>query len=303
MATAPIFPGQPCLPAPTTTDLVALRFEDVTQDGRLVLEALPHALQPVWRVLAREPSFPAFQKQGIAPILTRLVLEGTGGPFLASGAATAEARYQIAQSGGGAIHLDMWSTLSAVRRGAPDARAPDGSRSTEVAGRVFAEHTFTRPFAPPGHRRVVAFGFDGAPEVRERRVVLPRPEALVTLPDRSQPLEPALQLDVATVTFGIVHTDSNKHVNSLVYLRIFEEAALRRFVALGRGSNVLGRRLEIAYRKPCFAGQRVRLALQAFERDGVLGLIGVLVDESQGQLSTPELVASARTYVRMGFEP
>src|SRR5205823_12900006 len=30
-------------------------------------------------------------------------------------------------------------------------------------------------------------------------------------------------------TFGLVHTDSNHHVNSLVYIRLFEEAALRRF--------------------------------------------------------------------------
>jgi acyl-CoA thioesterase FadM len=283
---------------------VELRFEDVAQDGRIVLEALPHALQPIWKLLAREPSFPAFQQQGITPILTHLVLEGTAGPFSASGPATAEACYQIAQSEGGAIHLDMWSTLSAVPRRSPDPGAPDGAATSPgVAGRIFAQHTFTRPFAPPGQRRVVAFDFDGAPEVRERRVALPGYEALVTLSDRSQPLERALQIDGAIVTFGIVHTDSNRHVNSLAYLRIFEEAALRRFVALGRGSNVLGRRLEIAYRKPCFAGQRARLALQAFEGDGALGVVGVLVDESQGQRSPPELIANARTYVRMGFDP
>lgn len=301
---APILPGRPRLSVPTITDLVALRFEDVTQDGRLVLEALPHALQPIWKLLAREPSSFALQERGIVPILTRLVLEGAVGPFSAAGATTAEAAYQIARSDGGAIHLDMWSTLSAVPRRPSDAEATGGaSTAPEVAGRIFAEHTFTRPFAPPGHRRVVSFDFDGAPEIRERCLVLPGPEALVTLPDRSQPLDPALRLEADAVTFGIVHTDGNRHVNSLAYLRIFEEAALRRFVALGRGSNVLGRRLEIVYRKPCFAGQRARLALQAFERDGALGVIGVLVDESHGPLAPPELVANARTYVRMGFDP
>jgi acyl-CoA thioesterase FadM len=283
---------------------VALRFEDVTQDGRLVLEALPHALQPIWKLLAREPSFPAFQKQGIAPILTRFVLEGSAGPFSATSAATAAASHRITRSDRGPIHLDMWSTLSAALRGGPDVRASEGGAGTlQVAGRVFAEHTFTRPFAPQGHRRVVAFDFDGAPAVRHRRAALPGPETIVTLPEQSRPLEPAMQLDPVGLTFGVVHTDSNRHVNSLAYLRMFEEAALRRFVALGRGAIVLGRRLEIAYRKPCFAGERVRIALQALERDGCLGVIGVLVEESQGQLPPAELVAHGRTHVRMEFDP
>lgn len=293
----------PPAPAWTTTDSVALRFEDVTQDGRLVLEALPQALAPVWRLLARDPSFRVFREHGIAAILTRLVLEGAGGPFWPTVPATAVATYRIVRSDAGAIHLDMWSALSAPLATRNPPIADPAHTGTNVAGRVFAEHTFTRPLAPPGQRRVAAFDFDGAPEVRERRTPLARPDAIVTLPENSRALDPTLEVDPMPVTFGIVHTDSNQHTNSLAYLRIFEEAALRRFVALGRGSKVLGRRLEIAYRKPCFAGQQMRIALQAFEREGSLGIVGVLAEEAHANLPTVELTATAHTYVRMSFDP
>ena len=65
--------------------------------------------------------------------------------------------------------------------------------------------------------------------------------------------------DETLIVFGLVHTDSNQHVNSLVYMRLFEEAVLRRFAALGLPEPVLARRLEIAYRKPCFAGDRMHV--------------------------------------------
>jgi len=99
-----------------------------------------------------------------------------------------------------------------------------------------------------------------------------------------------------------VHTDSNMHINSLVYLRMFEEAALRRFRALGQGSALLGRSLDIAYRKPCFAGQTMRVVQQAFEHEGRLGIAAVLVDDAEAQ--NEEALARARphAYVRILFE-
>ncbi len=99
-----------------------------------------------------------------------------------------------------------------------------------------------------------------------------------------------------------MHTDSNMHVNSLVYLRVFEEAALRRFSALGKGAVVLGRTLDIAYRKPCFAGQTMRVVQQAFEHEGRLGIAAVLVED--GEAASPERLARAKphAYVRITFE-
>jgi hypothetical protein len=256
---------------------MALRFEDVTQDGRLVLEALPTALDPtIWRgVLANDPGAKACLERGIVPILTRFVLEGTAGPFKPYGAVEAEAAYRIARVSTGFV-VDMWGQIWA-RSGR--AHGPAASPAAlAVAGRVYAEHVLTRPFAPAGERRVTSLDFAGAPQVRASRPALPPIDSIACVPESARPLEPALRLDPLEIAFGLAHTDGNMHVNSLAYLRVFEEAALRRFVELGRGALVLSRRLEIAYRKPCFAGMRARVALQAFEQGSQLGVAGVLVD-------------------------
>ena len=95
------------------------------------------------------------------------------------------------------------------------------------------------------------------------------------------------------------------HVNSLAYLRVFEEAALRRFVELGRGSLVLGRRIDIAYRKPCFAGQTMRVVQQAFELEGKLGMCAALIDSADmpgGADGAASLEARPHIFARMLFE-
>lgn len=282
---------------PGATALVTLRFEDVSQDGRLVLEALPHSLQPIWAVFADNSSVRACHERGIIPILTRFVLEGEPGPFSAQVAVLSEANYRIARSDDGRVVLDMWAALSAPIGRTYDPQLAGAARWP--AGRVFAEHVFTRPFAPPGDRRVEALDFDGAPDIGDQRATLSPPHRILTLPATARALDSELSLDPVPVTFGLVHTDSNLHVNSLAYIRIFEEAALRRFYERGKGSNVLGRRLDIAYRKPCFAGQRMRVAMQAFENDGALGIVAAIVDEASAAG-----VDHGRThaYARMEFE-
>ncbi len=289
-AGAPAPPAEPSLKA-----RVSLRFEDVTQDGRIVLEALPNALDPtIWRgALTRDAGARACIAQGIVPILSRFVLEGTPGPFPAYAAVDAQATYQLARLDAGGFTLDMWAELSAQigRRH----EIPDDGSPRATAGRVFAEHVLTRPFAPPGERRVTDLAFDGAPEVRASRAALGAVEALARLPDGATPLEDEARFDALPVAFGLVHTDSNQHVNSLAYLRLFEEAALRRLADLGRGARLLARRVEIAYRKPCFAGQRARVALRAFEEGGRLGVAGALLGDGDD-------AARPYTAVRMHFE-
>jgi acyl-CoA thioesterase FadM len=92
------------------------------------------------------------------------------------------------------------------------------------------------------------------------------------------------------------------HVNSLVYLRVFEEAALRRFAALGRGASLLGRTMEIAYRRPCFAGQTMRVVQRAFEDEGRLGMAGVLVADADAASEETLARAKPHAYVRMTFD-
>jgi hypothetical protein len=288
-------PIPPMPPAPRASGRVPLRFEDVTQDGRLVLEALPTALgSTVWmRLLDGDPGVRACQKNGVFPILSRLVLEGTAGPFSANGRVEAEGSFRIAVVDDGRFMLDVWADLFA-----PIGRThqPASNDETRVlAGRVLGEHVFTRPFAPAGRRRVEAFDFDGAPSVHERRPAPPSFESIASLPEGATPLEPAPRLDANPIVFGLVHTDGNMHVNSLAYLRVFEEAALRRFVELGRGSKLLARHTDIAYRKPCFAGQTMRVLQQVFEVEGKLGVSSALVDAG-----APE--GRPHVYTRILFE-
>jgi hypothetical protein len=296
-------------PVPTGTPRAAarvhLRFEDVTQDGRLVLESLPNALGPtVWRgILAQDPSSAASFAAGIVPILSRFVLEGAPGPFSANVPVEAEGTCQLARVGEGKdarYVLDMWAELYGVIGRTYGSVKRAGERA--LAGRVWAEHVLTRPFAPPAERRVTSLDYAGAPAVSAARAPSPSHEALACVPEGAMPLEPVRRIDPVPITFGLVHTDSNMHVNSLVYLRMFEEAALRRLAQLGKGSAVLGRTLDIAYRKPCFAGQTMFVVEQAFEQNGKLGMAAALVEAKDAENEDALKNARPHVYARTTFE-
>lgn len=281
---------------------VHLRFEDVTQDGRLVLEALPNALGPtVWRgILAADPATHACVAHGIVPILSRFVLEGRPGPFSANEPVEAEGTCRLARAEDGRFVLDMWADLTGAIGRTYGSTERAGERV--LAGRILAEHVLTRPFAPPGQRRVTSLDFPGAPRVTATRPASPAYDAIASVPEGAKALEPRKTADPVPVVFGLVHTDSNMHVNSLVYLRLFEEAALRRFASLGRGTTLLGRTLDIAYRKPCFAGQTMRVVQQAFEDGGRPGVAAVLVEESEVVGNELAPGAKPHAYARITFE-
>ena len=297
--------GVPPLPpeGPRAWAPVPLRFEDVTQDGRLVLEALPAALATsVWQgIVAKSDELGVLSARGILPILTRLRMEGTQGPFASNARVQAEGTLQLALADDGRFVLDMWADVYA-----PIGRTyepVEGGGRRALAGRVFAEHVLTRPFAPPSQRRVTSLDFPGAPAVTARRAALARHESSAAVPPGAKALETTARVDPVGIAFGIVHTDSNKHVNSLAYLRVFEEAALRRFVSLGLASNVLARSVDIAYRKPCFAGQTMRVVQQAFEYGGKLGMTAALVTEADAAGGDDFAAMRPHTYVWMAFEP
>ena len=259
---------------------VHLRFEDVSQDGHLVVEAIPQVLGAVWRGMAKtRPPFP----RGLVAILSRVVSEGGEGPLAIDAAAEAEGFYHLAHTVGPDGAVDRLVLLMWVRVVAPLGRThlpppPDAGRPV-VAGRVFAEHVFTRPFGPPAERKVRTLDLGAGPFVPEARYAWQDADALLALPEGAAPLDPEPVLDDATTFFGLDHTDSNQHVNSLVYPRLFTEAALRRLHALGRGAPRLVRAVDIAFRKPCFAGERARIAARAFTRDEGAGITGALTVE------------------------
>ena len=240
---------------------------------------------------------------GVAPILTRYVLENGDGPFAVDGPFEAEGSFDLAHGLGPSgeidrIYLNMWVDVFApIDRTNMPKPANAGERA--VAGRMFAEHVFTRLFAPPDQRKVTSLALPGLPSVPPVRYDAPAPKRLLELPDGATWLDDALVVDDAPIVFGLRHTDSNQHVDSLVYMVLFEEACVRRFAKLGRGTRWLGRELSIAYRKPCFAGQTMRVVLRTFSIGDRIGAVGGFVTEDEA--STPEALARAvpHAFVRM----
>jgi hypothetical protein len=282
------FPAPPAEPDGEGHADVALRYEDVTQDGRIALVALPNGIgEAVWRaVLNRHPARDAMRDTGVIPILTRFVVDGRPGPFAVDPPLDAHGSYLFAHSVDAhaevdRLYLNMWVELEG-RLGRTWDPQPESAGSLVPAGRVFAEHVLTRLFAPPEERKVRQIeGIPGIPPVPPVRYAPRSIGAVTTLPEGAQPLEPAMRIESPAVTFGLVHTDSNQHVNSLVYPQLFEEFALRRFAALGVGVPLLARGLEIAYRKPCFAGDRVHVALQTYALGDRFGAVGVFVNADE----------------------
>jgi hypothetical protein len=266
-----------------------IRYEDVTQDGRVHVLSIPHATGPaVWQaVLAKHPVARVAQRRGIVPVLTRLVIEGGARPISVRRPLEVEGHYRLAHtvSEQGLVNR-LILTTSAVAfglvgrtHGPPPS---DGGERVQV-GRVFGENVFTRPFAPPEQRKVVRFDLEGVPAVPEGRYTWRAPEELLQIPADAEALDDEPRDDAAPIAFGLSHTDSNQHVNSLVYPRLFEEAALRRFADLGCRTNVLARHVEVAYRKPVFAGDRMRIQIRAFRCQGRLAAAGTFVPLTGGR--------------------
>src|SRR4051794_29637434 len=210
-----------------------LRYEDISQDGRLMLLALPHAIgSVVWQQLLRHSAVTAVGRSGIVPILTRFVIEGGDGPFSVRHPLDADGRYQLSHTRGEdgdvkQILLNIWMDATAPlgrTHGPPPPRAGEPA----FAGRVFAEHVFTRLFAAPQDRKVLRLDVDGLPAVPDARWTWRVPEATLALPPDARVLDEKLLPDDQAIVFGLTHTDANQHVNSLVYPRLFQDALLRR---------------------------------------------------------------------------
>lgn len=267
------------------------RYEDVAQDGRLLLELASRGIgEVVWQqLLARLPNRDTFRETGIVPILTRMIIVGGEGPFSVNAAIEGEGTYAIARTTD-RVYVDMWATLTA-RHGSTWETTPDRGGPPVTALTTFAEHVMTKLFAPPSERRVTSLP---GVEVPERAFALVDLQRELLPPANAELLDATLRPDPQTFVFGLRHTDSNQHVNSLVYPRLFEEAVLRRLREHGRATQLLATEVDCAYRKPCFAGDAVRFWLQAFVLDGQPGAVGVLLPEGATLES-----AKPHTFVRI----
>lgn len=301
-------PEEPALPPQHHAGgRLQLRYEDLAQDGHLVVEAIPSALGELWRGLDADRRRILGGGPGVQPILSRVVLEVGEGPIAIGGPTDAQGSAQLAHTVGpdGAVHhvvLNMWGRLASVIGRTVGPRPVDAGRAV-VAGRVFAEHVYTRPFGPPAERRVLALdlGLGSGPVVPEDRHVFRSAESTLALPEGAEAIDAELSADPAYTVFGLDHTDSNQHINSLVYTRLFVEAGLRRLDVLGKNRPApRAQAIEIAYRKPSFAGERVRVLVRAFRTGEELGVLAALVtdEEARGPLAAMRPRVFARVLFR-----
>lgn len=269
------------------TAKLPLRFEDVSQDGRVLLDALPAGIGPaIWApLLEKHPMAALARKDGVVAILSRVVIEGLDGPIPVSRPLAVTGTYELAHTLDAAgeverILLLMWARYEGVIGRTYGASPRDGE--TARVGSFYAEHVFTRPFGAPEHRRVNRLDGPGVEPIPGKAVRWQKGDELLLPPEGCTPLEPALAPDAAVV-FGVGHTDGNQHVNSLVYPRRFEEGVLRRLATLGRSASVIPRAVELAFRKPFFAGERARLLLQTFTSGTDVVAVGAFVSDDAAE--------------------
>lgn len=275
-----------------------LRYEDIAQDGRPRVGALPVALGVVWRgVSMPKEARTSLAQAGILPILTRFRVEAEDGPFAIERPFDVSGSFRLAHAKAASgeverLFLDIEAELTAPI-GRTNFPPPENAGAMVRVGSVLAEHTFTRPFAPAGERKVTHL------PVGDLRVVPPReraslsPAELLEPPEGAIAIEADFSMDPTRFAMGITHTDSNQHVNSLVYPALFEECALRRLHALGKATSVLARSLDVRYRRPSFAGDVLSCSLRTFSRGGSIECVGAIFGEGETDLT------KARCTVRM----
>lgn len=287
-------PGVRSQPERETVEVEAeavLRYEDIAQDGRLTILGMPHTLGAMWMAAARAWPLMEMRSEGVLPILSHISLEGSDQPITLARPLVVTGRVELAHTRDERdqierLLLDMSAELRGARGRASDGELIDGDGELVEAGRMFVRHVFTRPFLPPGQRRVTRFEREGMPDVPAERRSWAGFDDLLGLPPAAETLERDLVDDPCPVAFGLDHSDSNQHVNSLVYIRLFEDAVLRRLHAQGRSTGLLSRSVEIGYRKPFFAGQSARVALRCFSLGEGAGAVGgfAAADDPSGRL-------------------
>jgi hypothetical protein len=278
------FPSSTTIPAAQRGEgSVYVHYEDVAQDGSLKVGGMLPAigLVALGKVWFKSELSQQARGTGILPILTRLVMQSTGGPMAVRTPFQAEGGYELGHTRdeAGAVNRIILHTQAELHAPTGRTHPPQPANFGERVhvGRVFAEHVFTRPFAPAHERKVVALPSAQGLLVPGSTLPAHRPLSTLELPEQAQWLEPALTPDVCPLVFGLTHTDSNQHVNSLVYPQLFEDAALRRVSDLGHATRtLLVDHLDVVFRKPCFAGQRMQLSVRAFQLGSKLGAVGFL---------------------------
>jgi hypothetical protein len=268
--------------------LLHLRFEDLDQHGRPMLEPLAGSLGVLWRVLP-EASQTWTSDGGVLPLFTRLEIDAGGGPFAVDTPLTVDGTFALRhtrddQGEVARVILDFEATVSGPL-GRTHLPPPDDAGRVVQAATLRSEHIFTRPFALPEERKVRSLV-----DRQGQRFVPPAQRAWRT-PRSTLEVEGDatllgdFEVDLAPLVLGFRHSDSNQHINSLVYPAFFEDAVLRRLGALRRDTSVLGRRLDVAYRRPSFVGEQLEVLVRLHTRGDDVVATGVFVTPGERDLS------------------
>jgi hypothetical protein len=257
-----------------------LRYEDVAQDGKLMPIAIPSAMAGLWReVLVDHVGAKNALKTGVLPILTRLTLVTSGNPVRVDRPVESRAGFELAHDRDGdtvtRLFMNVWAEIRGTA-GKLSRHTPPGEPT--IAGVLFGEHTYTRLLGPPDQRRVTRLDVEGFPAVPEAYYHSPPPATAQEAPEGARWLD-ELAPDTTDYCFSLDQTDSNQHVNSLAYIRIFLDAVNRRLAGAVQAKNLRSRAVDIAYRKPSFAGDRVRSRLRLFQLGDELGAAGLVEGE------------------------
>ena len=304
MLAAMLFPAPPApafLPDQATTIERYLRYEDCTQDGRLTTIAIPPAFAPLWRtVIAHHPGARNAMASGVISLLTRLTVTSFDQPIQVGRPVETTVGFELAHDRDAAgevsrLYMNVWAEVRGIPARAGRGAPRPASHDPVLAGRAFAEHTFTRPFVPPDQRRVTSFaGIDGYPELPAKRYTSPAPSSAADAPAGASWLDDLAAAPVE-LRFTLDQTDANQHVNSQVYVRYFLDAMQRRLAAGSHPAKLRSKAVDIAYRKPCFAGDRIRAHLRLFAHGDHIGGAGFLAPAGEE--------ARPRCFVRVLFGP
>jgi hypothetical protein len=279
----PEYPKEPELPENDGgEETSSLRYDDVMQDGRLRLDA-------VWRPVGRliwsrpEPSrVLAKLGEGVGTVLARAVFEATEVRVPPRAPVRTRAWFRFEHTLGNDGRVDRIQFNTWIRSTVLGDESPE-----PLLARAYGQRVFTRLGARPGERsvaRLEGLGTDGVPHHRGEWFPA---RSLLDAPAGAVLLDPVPRVDPGRVVFGLSHTDGNQHVNFLAYPRFFEEAALGRFYDLGIGSKIAARFFEIRYRKPSFAGESLKVVLQAFRKEDALGVIAAAIEDDGGPPERP----------------
>lgn len=230
--------------------------------------AIPPALVSIWQESAERMSLHSLRKEGILPILSHLWLEGSNEAMLLGAPARCSGQAALAHTCN--THGEVERLLLDFRvdlfgtRGRLVGPQPEDAGQEALVGRIYARHVFTKPFAPASERKVLRFTHPKLPELPAARAEWLDIGQMLPIGSEEEALDPSPTPELTPIHFALHHCDSNQHVNSLVYPRLFEDAAQSRLAKLRPDARLLSRQVAVAFRKPFFAGQSAQLELQSY---------------------------------------